>query len=85
MARPIPVFPLVASKIVFSLVSSPRSSALTTMNRAGRSFIDPPGLKLSSFARTLTFLLRFSFRSSTNGVLPIMPRMSLSRFSIRGR
>ncbi len=79
IARPIPVLPLVASRMTLSRVSSPRSSARSIMYRAGRSFTDPPGLKLSSFAKILTSGLGLSLRISTSGVLPIVSRTPVNR------
>lgn len=49
-----PVFPLVASRMVFSGVSNPRSSPSRIIHNAGRSFTEPPGLYHSAFPKMLT-------------------------------
>ena len=71
MARPIPVFPLVASMTVWPGLSSPDFSAASITPRANRSFTDPRGLKASIFTKRFTpcgakRLIR------TTGVLPIV-------------
>ena len=45
-----PVFPLVTSRIVEPGRRSPRLSACSTMNRAMRSLMEPPGFMNSAFA-----------------------------------
>jgi|SRR5450631_3497814 len=71
MARPIPVFPLVASMTVWPGLSSPDFSAASITPRANRSFTEPRGLKASIFTKRFTpcgakRLIR------TTGVLPIV-------------
>src|SRR5664279_2493236 len=71
MARPIPVFPLVASMTVWPGLSSPDFSAASITPRANRSFTEPRGLKASTFTKRFTpcgakRLIR------TTGVLPIV-------------
>src|SRR5260370_36423930 len=71
MARPIPVFPLVASMTVWPGLSSPDLSAASITPRAKRSFTEPSGLKASIFTKRFTpcgakRLIR------TTGVLPIV-------------
>ena len=71
MARPIPVFPLVASMTVWPGLSSPDFSAASMTPRANRSFTEPRGLKASIFTKRFTpcgarRLIR------TTGVLPIV-------------
>src|SRR6185295_9515506 len=51
MARPWPVLPLVGSMIVPPGFSRPARSAASIIGRPMRSFTDPPGLSISSFAR----------------------------------
>src|ERR1700689_40459 len=74
MARPIPVFPLVASTTVCPGLSSPDFSAASITPKADRSFTEPRGLKASIFTNRFTpcgakRLIR------TTGVLPIVSRM----------
>src|ERR1700739_2764634 len=74
MARPIPVFPLVASMTVWPGLSSPDFSAASITPRANRSFTEPRGLKASIFTKRFTpcgarRLIR------TTGVLPIVSRI----------
>src|SRR5438552_12023854 len=76
IARPTPVLPLVGSTIVPPGFSRPRFSASSIIARPIRSFTEPPGLSISSFAtrrgrRPLPIRL-----SCTRGVLPTRPRMS---------
>src|ERR1035437_2220039 len=71
MARPIPVFPLVASMTVWPGLSSPDCSAASMTPSANRSFTEPSGLKASIFTKRFTpcgakRLIR------TTGVLPIV-------------
>ena len=68
IAMPIPVFPLVGSIINVSLFINPSLSAFSIMFNAGLSFIEPAGLKLSSFAN---ILLSVSLLILTSGVPPI--------------
>ena len=71
MVSPMPVLPLVASRMILSFVSSPLSSAFSIIYSAVLSLMEPPGLKLSSFAKIVTFLFGLSARISTSGVFPI--------------
>src|SRR6267143_3979996 len=71
IARPIPVFPLVASITVWPGLRSPDLSAASITPRANRSFTEPRGLKASILTKRLTprgakRLIR------TTGVLPIV-------------
>ena len=59
------MLPEVGSTIVPPGLSSPDSSAASTIRVAIRSFTDPPGLRYSTFA-------------STSGVAPSVVRPSLS-------
>ncbi len=61
IAKPIPVLPLVASKMIFWGVKSPLSSAPLIIKKAVRSLMEPPGFALSSLANIFTFLLGLSF------------------------
>ena len=49
MARPMPVFPLVASTMTPPGFSSPRRSAPSMIARPIRSFTEPPGFRFSAF------------------------------------
>ena len=74
MARPMPVFPLVASMTVWPGFSSPDFSAASITPSAKRSFTEPSGLKASIFTKRLTpcgarRLIR------TTGVLPTVSTM----------
>src|SRR5450755_5093214 len=74
MARPIPVFPLVASTTVWPGLRSPDLSAASITPRAKRSFTEPSGLKASIFTKKFTpcgakRLIR------TTGVLPTVSTM----------
>ncbi|MBA7573550.1 hypothetical protein ES708_15348 [subsurface metagenome] len=71
MAREIPIFPLVASKIILPRLSSPLFSACSIMYRATLSFIEPPGFCPSSFANRFIFLLLRILFSFIIGVFPI--------------
>src|SRR3989338_4156026 len=65
-----PVLPLVASISVSPGLMSPRCSARTIIDSAGRSFTEPAGLLPSSLAR-MTFEVSPGMRLSlTKGVLP---------------
>src|SRR3990172_7630272 len=75
IARLIPVFPLVGSRIVLSGVSSPSFSAALTMYRAMRSFTLPVGLWPSSLAYTATPGFGLRCRRRTSGVLPMVSRI----------
>jgi hypothetical protein len=74
MARAMPVLPEVASISVSPGLMSPRASARTIIDSAGRSFTEPAGLLPSNLARMT--LSRWSLTapgirlSRTSGVLP---------------
>jgi hypothetical protein len=70
MASPIPVLPLVGSRMVSPGLSRPSSSAARTMCRATRSFTLPVGLRSSSLAHSRTSEDGDSRGSPTSGVLP---------------
>src|SRR5215217_3043414 len=53
-AYAIPVFPLVASRMVFSGVRAPLFSPSRIIHSAGRSLTEPPGLYHSALPRILT-------------------------------
>src|SRR5436190_13878466 len=76
-ASPMPVLPLVASTIVPPGPSNPRRSASSTMLRATRSFIEPPGFKYSHLTKISAGTWRASFWSLMIGVPPIASRMLL--------
>ena len=54
MAREIPVFPEVGSRMVAPRGSSPSFSACSTMKNAARSLTDPVGFLSSSLAHSRT-------------------------------
>src|ERR1700681_2069862 len=67
-----PVLPEVESMIALSEVRAPRRSPSSIIDRAARSFTDPPGLNHSAFAYTSTRgNSRSNMRMRSNGVLPI--------------
>ena len=72
-AKPIPVFPDVASIIVAPSFISPFSIASSIIAFATRSFTEPAGLNDSNFTKTLASKFKsFSiFATSTRGVFPI--------------
>src|SRR5574338_1725333 len=75
MARPTPVLPEVASTIVPPGFSRPDCSASVMILSPMRSFIEPPGLKNSTFAyngQAICAAIRFN---RTSGVLPIVSKM----------
>src|SRR5262245_40467843 len=76
-ARPMPVLPLVASTMVPPGPSRPRRSASSTMLRATRSFIEPPGFRYSHLTKISAGTWRASLWSLTIGVCPIASRMLL--------
>src|SRR6185503_6736196 len=83
MARPTPVFPLVASTMVPPGLSSPRFSACSMMNAPTRSLTDPPGFMNSNFAYSGTGKSLPILASRTSGVFPIAPNtLSYTRFSV---
>lgn len=76
MASEIPVLPLVGSSTVQPGVKPAAASARSIMYSAGRSLIEPVGLRSSSFAHRLTRpsalpgMAAESRGSRTSGVLP---------------
>src|SRR3984885_13429592 len=74
MARPIPVFPLVASTTVWPGFSFPVFSASSITPRARRSLTDPRGLKASILTNRL-IPAGPSLLILTTGVLPTVSRM----------
>ncbi|GAA3100791.1 hypothetical protein GCM10020254_52910 [Streptomyces goshikiensis] len=70
MASEMPVLPEVGSRIVQPGYSRPSFSACSTMWSAGRSLIEPVGLRSSSFAQIRTSAEGDSRGSRTSGVLP---------------
>jgi hypothetical protein len=65
------VLPEVGSTIVPPAWSSPVFSASSIMRTAIRSLTLPPGLKYSTFARTVAEIPLATACSRTSGVLPI--------------
>ena len=65
-----PVLPDVGSTIVPPGRSAPDFSAASIMRTAMRSLTEPPGLKYSTFARTVAGTSRPTDDSLTSGVLP---------------
>ena len=76
-----PVFPLVASRIVIPGRSRPLRSPSRIIQSAGRSLTEPPGFKCSALARICTPAGKSCviFRNRTNGVLPILDSMESAR------
>src|ERR1700720_1910385 len=77
MASAMPVFPLVASIRVSPRLMSPRFSASTIIDKAGRSLTEPAGLLPSSLASITLLALPTRCRSCTSGVLPTVSSMVL--------
>ncbi len=75
IARAMPVFPDVGSRIVLSGVSSPLASASSIIRRAIRSFVEPVGLLPSSLAQRRTPGFGDIRGMPTNGVSPIASRI----------
>src|SRR5215471_6338087 len=76
MASPIPVLPEVPSTIVPPGLSNPAFSASSIIFTAMRSLIELPGLKVSTFARTVPLMMPFVMRlMRTSGVSPMASRM----------
>src|SRR3989338_4206824 len=75
IARPMPVLPLVGSTITEPGFSSPFFLACSIMLSAILSFTLPPGLNISSFAKTSAEFLSTTFTSFTIGVLPIRSKI----------
>src|SRR6185312_3647631 len=74
MARPTPVLPLVGSTMVPPGSSCPSASAFSTIFRAIRSLMDPPGFRYSSLTKTVASMPAVTEFSLTSGVLPIRSR-----------
>ena len=74
-ANPIPVFPEVPSIMVPPGFNLPSASASSTILRAIRSFVEFPGLKVSTLAKTKASIPSTTLLSFTKGVLPIVPNM----------
>ena len=70
MASEMPVLPEVGSSTVAPGASSPSASAFSIMASAGRSLIDPVGLRSSSFAHSRTCGAGDSDGRPTSGVSP---------------
>lgn len=64
------MLPEVGSTMVPPGRSSPLSSAASIIRRAMRSLTEPPGLKYSTFARTVALIPAVTLLSLTSGVLP---------------
>ncbi len=78
MAMAMPVFPEVASRIVFSLVSLPADSAYSMRYSAILSLTEPPMLYHSSLASTSAESGPGNFRSLSMGVSPMSSVISLA-------
>src|SRR6266540_2967614 len=74
MASPCPVFPEVGSTMVPPELSRPSRSAASIMRMPMRSLTLPPGLSISSLARTVGLTPRVTRDSLTRGVLPMASR-----------
>ena len=70
MASEMPVLPDVGSRIVQPGRSMPSRSAASIIASAGRSLIEPVGLRSSSFAQSRTFSDGDSRGRPTSGVSP---------------
>ena len=70
MAREMPVFPEVGSRIVVPGASRPSFSACSIMKNAARSLTEPVGLRSSSLAHSRTSGAGDSLGSPTSGVWP---------------
>jgi hypothetical protein len=70
MASAMPVFPLVGSRIVSPGLSWPAASAARIIHTAGRSLIEPVGLRSSSFAHSRTCVEGDSLGRPISGVSP---------------
>jgi hypothetical protein len=68
IASAIPVLPDVGSRMIESSASSPRASRSSIRYFAARSFTDPVGLTISSFAKIRTFGFGDIRGISTSGV-----------------
>ena len=76
IARAMPVFPLVGSRMIVSGLIRPACSAASIMDTPMRSFTLPAGLKDSSLAATSATAPAVTRRSRTSGVCPISCVMS---------
>ena len=74
MASEMPVLPLVGSRIVAPGVSTPDFSASSIIRSAGRSLIEPVGLRSSSLAQRRTSGDGDIVGSPTRGVCPTEER-----------
>src|SRR3954451_6095284 len=83
MAREMPVLPLVGSRIVQPGRSTPSFSACSIIFRAGRSLIEPVGLRSSSFAQRRTSGEGDSVGSPIRGVPPTESRRLSKRATAR--
>src|SRR5262245_6030790 len=79
MARAMPVFPDVGSRMIESSFSRPRASRSSTRYFATRSLTEPVGFVASSFANSRTDGVGDMRGIWTSGVWPIAPRMSSYR------
>ncbi len=70
MASEMPVLPEVGSSTVQPGVSRPSASARSTMASAGRSLMEPVGLRSSSLAHSRTSGAGLRFGRPTSGVSP---------------
>ena len=75
-ARPIPVFPAVASIMVEPGFKSPSFSAVSIISMPILSLILPPGFKYSSFAKIFISLFGVILFNFNSGVFPIISRIS---------
>src|SRR2546422_8641602 len=72
-----PVFPDVASRIIFPGASFPELSPSKIMLSAGRSLTEPPGLNHSALAQISTLLEATMLRRRRRGVLPTSSHASI--------
>ena len=80
MARPIPVFPLVASKIIVSALMRPAEVSVSIIETAMRSFTLLAGLKYSSLHAIVASIPVATRLSLTSGVFPISSEVLLAIF-----
>src|SRR5947209_3582938 len=86
MARAGPVLPPVYSTTVSPGEMRPSRSAPSTIARAMRSFIEPVGLRYSSFTQSSASFAGAQRCRRTSGVLPIASRMdAIGRCSVHGQ
>src|SRR4029079_12709421 len=74
-----PVLPLVASRIVLPRVSAPVFSPSRTIQSAGQSLTEPPGLNHSALPRSRTDARGDRRERSRSGVLPTRATRSSAR------